>query len=1013
MSRSNSENKLTAFQRFTGFFNIEPGEERLVGLLVLLYFILALGFVFVQSMAFGVFLSEYGVKGLPYSYIAIAIFASLVAMFYIRLGGRVSFSKLLFINLIFLACTSLLIWFALKSPLYHITAFILPLCFQIVLNLGNLAVWPLAGSLFDFRQGKRLFPLLGAGNWLANIIGGLFIPALVKTVGATNLMLLAGFSFGAALFILRILTHTYLQPKTDAPKAAQRTARPAKPQTGIFKDRYVLLIFAYTVLWWVAFFFVDNIFYDRAFAQYPDANQLTAFIGRLLSIIGIVALISSTVLTSRVIARFGLRVGLLAMPLLVILSLGMLALSGSLGASLFMVFAVGAFAKLSNVAFGFSTSQSANAIVYQSLPDTMRGRVQTIAEGIVQPIAVGLAGISLLALTAGLKFSYIGLAYVFVGLGVAWLIVIFLLSGNYVRALTRVITKRRLGDDANVLADPASVSLLQSRLQDAHAGVVIYAMNKLEVLDVLSLTPELRSLIQHPAPEVRREAFVRVENLKLKSMLRDVQNQLAVETFPAVKESALRALGAIAEDKSQLTSALNETDVNSLRGALIGLLKCGNEPSAEQKLTTLFLSSSIADRNLAIEVMGSVNRRDYYSQLISACDSPQTSRAAGLALIAIGAEALPEIESAFGEKDAPRQRLLTLARVLGHIGGVRSQNILFSRISESDSEVRSKILNALSHSGYRTKDFAMIQGVVKTEVEQAAWISTTQVDIRDSAETLLLQAALTQFHVQIRNRVLLLLSFTFDGDSIRRVREALTVGTSTQASYALEIMDVQLPADWKKLIMPLLENLAPLERSQQLGSFFPQTKRDRAERLIELIENHNLPEWVRACAVYAAKKGDPAMLSNVEKVLILKSVAMFSHTPDNVLADVADLLEELDVSENETIFEKGDTGDSMYVILDGKVRVHDGERLLNYLGERDVFGEMALLDPEPRLASVTAVEVTRLFRLDQAPFFELMEERPEVATGIIRVLTGRLRDRVRDIGQLNARIKELENGKPG
>ena len=1013
MSRSNSENKLTAFQRFTGFFNIEPGEERLVGLLVLLYFILALGFVFVQSMAFGVFLSEYGVKGLPYSYIAIAIFASLVAMFYIRLGGRVSFSKLLFINLIFLACTSLLIWFALKSPLYHITAFILPLCFQIVLNLGNLAVWPLAGSLFDFRQGKRLFPLLGAGNWLANIIGGLFIPALVKTVGATNLMLLAGFSFGAALFILRILTHTYLQPKTDAPKAAQRTARPAKPQTGIFKDRYVLLIFAYTVLWWVAFFFVDNIFYDRAFAQYPDANQLTAFIGRLLSIIGIVALISSTVLTSRVIARFGLRVGLLAMPLLVILSLGMLALSGSLGASLFMVFAVGAFAKLSNVAFGFSTSQSANAIVYQSLPDTMRGRVQTIAEGIVQPIAVGLAGISLLALTAGLKFSYIGLAYVFVGLGVAWLIVIFLLSGNYVRALTRVITKRRLGDDANVLADPASVSLLQSRLQDAHAGVVIYAMNKLEVLDVLSLTPELRSLIQHPAPEVRREAFVRVENLKLKSMLRDVQNQLAVETFPAVKESALRALGAIAEDKSQLTSALNETDVNSLRGALIGLLKCGNEPSAEQKLTTLFLSSSIADRNLAIEVMGSVNRRDYYSQLISACDSPQTSRAAGLALIAIGAEALPEIESAFGEKDAPRQRLLTLARVLGHIGGVRSQNILFSRISESDSEVRSKILNALSHSGYRTKDFAMIQGVVKTEVEQAAWISTTQVDIRDSAETLLLQAALTQFHVQIRNRVLLLLSFTFDGDSIRRVREALTVGTSTQASYALEIMDVQLPADWKKLIMPLLENLAPLDRSQQLGAFFPQTKRDRAERLFEIIENHNLPEWVRACAVYAAKKGDPAMLSNVEKVLILKSVAMFSHTPDNVLADVADLLEELDVSENETIFEKGDTGDSMYVILDGKVRVHDGERLLNYLGERDVFGEMALLDPEPRLASVTAVEVTRLFRLDQAPFFELMEERPEVATGIIRVLTGRLRDRVRDIGQLNARIKELENGKPG
>jgi ATP/ADP translocase len=992
------------------FLKVEAGEERLIGLLVLLYFILALGFVFVQSMAFGVFLSEYGVQGLPYSYIAIAIFASLVAVLYIRLGGRVSFSKLLFINLIFLACASLLIWLTLNSPLYHVTAFILPLWFQIVINLGNLVVWPLAGSLFDFRQGKRLFPLLGAGNWLANIIGGLFIPALVKAVGATNLMLLAGLSFGAALLILRVITHSFLQSKTDAaqPKSSPGTSSSAKSQSGIFKDRYVLLILAYTVLWWVAFFFVDNIFYDRAFAQYPDANQLTAFIGRLLSVMGILALISSTVLTSRVIARFGLRVGLLAMPLLVILSLGVLALSGSLGASLLTVFAVGTFAKLVNVAFGFSTSQSANAIVYQSLPDTMRGRVQATAEGIIQPMSVGLAGITLLALTAGLGFSYIGLAYVFVGLGSVWLLVIFLLSGNYVKALTRVITKRRLGDDANVIVDPTSVSLLLKSLQDVHPGVAIYAMNKLEVLDERTLLTQLPNLIQHPSPEVRREAFVRVESLKLNSMLRDVGNQLAMETVPAVKESALRALGAIAKDNSQLISALNEKDNYSLRGALVGLLKYGDDPSAQQKLDDLLASTSQARRNLAIEVMGAVNHRDHYSQLISACDSSATSHAAGMALVAIGAEALSEIKSAFGDTDAPRQRLLTLSRVLGRIGSVQSQMILASRISEHDSEVRSQILNALSLSGYRTKDTVMIQRAVKTEAEQAAWISAVQVDIGDYAEIELLQAALAQFHVQIRNRVLLLLSFAFDGDSIRHVREALTMGSASQVSYALEIMDMQLPADWKSWVMPLLEDIAPPARNSRLAGLFAQKKLTSAERLLEIIENHNLPDWIRACAGYAAKKGDPAMLSNVEKVLILKSVAMFSRTPDNVLADVADLLEELDVSENETIFEKGDTGDSMYVILDGNVRVHDGDRLLNYLGERDVFGEMALLDPEPRLASVTAVEPTRLFRLDQAPFYELMLERPEVATGIIRVLTGHLRNRVRDIAQLNDRIKELE-----
>lgn len=150
------------------------------------------------------------------------------------------------------------------------------------------------------------------------------------------------------------------------------------------------------------------------------------------------------------------------------------------------------------------------------------------------------------------------------------------------------------------------------------------------------------------------------------------------------------------------------------------------------------------------------------------------------------------------------------------------------------------------------------------------------------------------------------------------------------------------------------------------------------------------------------------MLSTIEKVIILKTVSVFSRTPNDVLADVAALLEEVDAASDETIFNKGDLGDSLYVIVAGRVRVHDGERLLNYLGERDVFGEMALLDPEPRVASVTPVEPTHLLRLAQAPFYDLMADRPEVGTGLIRVLTGHLRARVRDVAELDTRVKELE-----
>lgn len=1000
-------------RKLAAMLRIDRGEERLVGLLILFYFVLALGFVFVQSMAFGIFLTEYGVRGLPYSYIAIAIVASLAALVYIRLSGRVSFSRLLFLNVAFLGGASVLIWLALLSPLHHATAFILPLWFQIVVNFGNLAVWPLAGSLFDFRQGKRLFPLLGAGNWLANIIGGFFVPMLVRSVGTTNLLLLGGISFGAALLVLRAITRAYLRPKAVAPQAPARSTSPAKTPAGFFKDRYVLLIFAYTVLWWLAFFFVDNIFYNRAYAQYPDADQLTAFIGQLLSVMGVVALISSTVLTSRVIARFGLKAGLLAMPLLVTFILGVLAVSGSLGASLLIVFAMGALAKLVNVAFGFSLSQSANAIVYQSLPDTVRGRVQATAEGVVQPVAVGLAGILLLVLTAGLKFNYIGLAYVFIGLGIAWLIVILRLSGKYIGALKQAVSRRRLGDSPDVLADPASLALLRSRLQDPHPGVVIYALNRLDALDGQVIAGELPALVQHPAPEVRREAFVRIERLRLRAALPAVQKQLAAEIVPAVREAGLRALGAVAEGGApELEAALDEADVHSRRGAMIGSLRWGHETTARRRLDDYLASSSNADRCLAMEVAGDLNWPELYPQLIAACDSPETSRAAGLALASIGPAALPQIEPAYSQPDAPPHRLMTLARVLGRIGGVQSQRLLYSRLSSPDGELRTQILSALNDTKYRAEDLREIQSAVRAEAEQTARLSATRVDLEGADRAGLLREALDRMPADARERVLLLLSFAFDARSTLQVRDALRGGSANQVSYALEIIDTQLPAEWKPVVMPLLENLPAQERLQRLAATFPQTKQPPEARLASLVVDEHLPRWVRTCAEYALAhgdhKGDPAMLSTVEKVLILKSVPMFSRTPDNVLADVAGLLEEFDVTEGQTIFAKGDPGDSLYVIVDGRVRVHDGERLLNYLGERDVFGEMALLDPEPRLASVTAVEPTRLFRLDQAPFYELMEERPEVATGIIRVLAGHLRNRVRDIAQLNARIKELQ-----
>jgi hypothetical protein len=133
-----------------------------------------------------------------------------------------------------------------------------------------------------------------------------------------------------------------------------------------------------------------------------------------------------------------------------------------------------------------------------------------------------------------------------------------------------------------------------------------------------------------------------------------------------------------------------------------------------------------------------------------------------------------------------------------------------------------------------------------------------------------------------------------------------------------------------------------------------------------------------------------AMLT-IEKVILLKGVPMFSATSEEILADVATRLEEVVLEPGALVFSKGDPGDSMYIVASGKVRVFDGDKTINFIGEREIFGELALLDPEPRSASVEAGEESRLFRLDRDTLFDLMTDNVGVVSGIMQVLCRRLR----------------------
>ena len=120
---------------------------------------------------------------------------------------------------------------------------------------------------------------------------------------------------------------------------------------------------------------------------------------------------------------------------------------------------------------------------------------------------------------------------------------------------------------------------------------------------------------------------------------------------------------------------------------------------------------------------------------------------------------------------------------------------------------------------------------------------------------------------------------------------------------------------------------------------------------------------------------------------LLRSMDLFAGLPDEELAKITRLLKEHKVSENEVIFHQGDPGDSLYIVLQGRVRIASGdqygkERVLAFYGPGEFFGDMAVLTGAPRSATASASTNVRLLQLRKDDFDLLVA----TSVGIMRAM---------------------------
>lgn len=131
------------------------------------------------------------------------------------------------------------------------------------------------------------------------------------------------------------------------------------------------------------------------------------------------------------------------------------------------------------------------------------------------------------------------------------------------------------------------------------------------------------------------------------------------------------------------------------------------------------------------------------------------------------------------------------------------------------------------------------------------------------------------------------------------------------------------------------------------------------------------------------------MLLTIEKVLLLKGVPMFASTAESSLAGIAAMLHEVELPAGGVLMQQGEMGSTMYIVVEGQVSIEIAGKQVDTVTEGDVVGELAVLDPQPRSATVRAMVDCRLLLLEREPLFELMSERPDVTQGVVRFLIRR------------------------
>ncbi|MEM8810586.1 MAG: cyclic nucleotide-binding domain-containing protein, partial [Cyanobacteria bacterium P01_G01_bin.38] len=304
-----------------------------------------------------------------------------------------------------------------------------------------------------------------------------------------------------------------------------------------------------------------------------------------------------------------------------------------------------------------------------------------------------------------------------------------------------------------------------------------------------------------------------------------------------------------------------------------------------------------------------------------------------------------------------------------------------------------------------------------------------------------LKVAIVDYHERLIQRVLYVLSALGYARTVNSVNRLLVTPNQHELENAIEVLASLNHRRFVLPLIPLFEERIANEPSRLQAS--PQWFRAKGYRLLlEALESKD--RWIRTGALIALSRvpsvhindpdpfvkqiasqifgaidpSTPPVNTAMNRLLLLKKVALFKNLSLDELLLIDKSLEQTQVLAGETIFTEGEWEAHLYIIAEGTVQlvkaIDNVPRELNQLSQGQYFGEVALFDDAPRWDSAVALEDCTLFKLEKNRFLSLVTQRPHIILEICRFLTQRLRETDRHRSALAASVEKTEstNGNP-